>query len=87
MNVIPLYRFVRPDGGITVSPDKPEGEYTPMYRVIAGDGMLVTLDGVDVYPCIDTPTSEGWYEIFDTTQTSGELSPEQALSIITGGTP
>lgn len=87
MQIVPLYRYMRTDGGVTVSPSKPDGEYTSMYRIIAGDGMLVTLDGIDTYPCIDTNVADGWYEIIDTTQTGGELSTEQALDIITGGTP
>ena len=47
MQIVPLYRYMRTDGGVTVSPSKPDGEYTFMYRIIAGDGMLVTLDGID----------------------------------------
>ena len=74
MKTIKLFRYNREDGGVTVSPEKPEGkEYTEMYRVIADEGMLVTQDGENKYPAIDTDTNEGWYEVEDDTQTELEL--------------
>jgi hypothetical protein len=60
-----LYKTHRPDGGVDVSPIKSEGEYELMYRIIADEGKLVTRDGENLYPCIDTETNEGWYEIND----------------------
>lgn len=47
MQTIPLYKYYREDGGVTVSPQKPECEYTQMYRVVADEGKLLKLpDGV-----------------------------------------
>ena len=63
MEIRPLYRFIRDDGGVTESPDKPDGtEYTTRYRLIASDGKLLT-DGTTETYCIDVDSAEGWYEI------------------------
>ena len=58
-----LYRFTRPDGGVTVSPEKPDTEYTEMFRLIADEGKLLTQDGENMTSCVDTDTVEGWYEV------------------------
>ena len=64
MKIKTLYKTIRPDGGVTVSPDKPEsGEYTEMYRLIADEGKLLTQDGTDTFPCVDVKIVDGWYEI------------------------
>jgi hypothetical protein len=63
MQIITLYRYVRADGGITVSPNKPEGEYTEMYRLIADEGLVLTYNGEIVGEVIDTDTTEGWTEV------------------------
>lgn len=63
MNTITLYKYQRPDGGVTVSPVQPEGEYTLMYRLVADEGKLVTKDGVDATICVDVESTEGWYEV------------------------
>ena len=64
MQVKSLYRTTRADGGITVSPDKPEsGEFTEMLRLIADEGKLLTQDGIDTTPCVDVDFTDGWYEI------------------------
>lgn len=65
MEIRTLYKYVRPNGGITVSLQKPDSEYSIMYRVVASDGMLVTRDGEDKYSVIDTDSPEGWYEVED----------------------
>ena len=58
-----LYRFLREDGGVTESPDKPDGaEYTTRFRLIASDGKLLT-DGTTETYCIDVDSAEGWTEI------------------------
>lgn len=33
------------------------------YRVIADDGMAVTLNGTNLYPAIDVDSADGWYEV------------------------
>ena len=64
MKYIPLYRYERPDGGITVSPIKPEDtEFTEEVRLVADEGKLLTKDGVNTTPCVDVESDEGWYEV------------------------
>ena len=65
MKIKQLYTYKRADGGTTVTPNKPEGvAYTTnAYRIIADEGKAVTKDGVNLYACIDTDTTEGWYEV------------------------
>ncbi len=63
---IPIFIYKREDGGITVSPEKPEGvKYTEAVRIIADEGKLVTKDGVNFYSIIDDESIEGYYEIDD----------------------
>lgn len=62
MEIIQLYRTIRPDGGVTISPvsgDEPAG-----VRIIADEGMLLIKDGVST-PCVDTDIADGWEEIPD----------------------
>jgi hypothetical protein len=63
MKNIPLYKFQRKDGGTTVSPHKPNCEYTTSYRLIADEGMMLTNDDEHFYSVIDTDIVEGWREI------------------------
>ena len=63
-----LYRIKRLDGGIDVTPNKPDhDDYTETYRVIAEEGMILT-DGVDTFGCIDTDEPEKYSEIEDTSE-------------------
>ena len=64
MKIIPLYKYERPEGGITVSPVKPEDtQYTEEVRLVADKGKALTKDGTELTICVDTDTSEGWYEV------------------------
>ena len=63
MKINTVYKYKRNDGGITVSPDKPEGEYTEAYRISADEGKVLTKDGIELYGVIDTDTTDGWYEV------------------------
>ena len=63
MRTIPLYRYRREDGGITVSPIKPNCEYTDMIRLVADEGKVLTKDGMNTAPCVDVVSAEGWTEI------------------------
>lgn len=63
MQTITLYRHTREDGGVTVSPVKPDCEYTEMYRLVADEGKMLTQDGVDLYACVDVASVDGWYEV------------------------
>ena len=68
MQKIPLYRFTRPDGGVTTSPVKPDVEYAELFRLVAGEGMTLT-DGVNYTTCTDTATPDIWQEIPDVEMT------------------
>lgn len=63
MQIITLYRYVRENGGVTISPNKPKCKYTEKYRIVADEGKLLTLDGVNTTTCADVESIEGWYEI------------------------
>lgn len=63
MQTIILYKYIRADGGVTVSPIKPDCEYTEMYRLVADEGKVLTQDGVDTTTCVDVESVEGWYEV------------------------
>lgn len=62
MTVRTVYRFVRADGGVTVSPRKPDCEYTLLSRLIADEGCVIT-DGADFFDCIDVASPEGYSEV------------------------
>lgn len=62
MQIKTLYRFIRPNGGVTVSLTKPDCEYTEKVRLIADEGKVLT-DGETVTPCVDTDTPDEWTEI------------------------
>ena len=62
MQTITLYKYKRADGGTTVSPNKPSGEYTEMYRLVADEGKVLT-NGKDATTCADVESVEGWSEI------------------------
>lgn len=64
MQTINLYRYTRPDGGVTVSTVKPDGEYTALYRLVADEGMVLT-DGVTTTFCTDTSDASVWSEVVD----------------------
>lgn len=66
MEIKTLYKYTRIDGGISVSPVIPDVEYAEMFRLIADDGKLLTKDGENMTSCVDTDSTEGWYEVEDT---------------------
>ena len=59
---IPLYRFTRPDGGVTVSPVKPDTAYTELTRLVADEGCILT-DGITTTTCVDTDKPAVWTEV------------------------
>ena len=59
---IPLYRFTRPGGGVTVSPVMPDTEYTQLVRLVAEEGCILT-DGTTVTACVDTDNPDAWTEV------------------------
>lgn len=60
-----LYRYVREGGGTTVSTEKPDTEYTEVFRIIADEGKVLTQNGTDLCQVIDVNTTDGWYEVDD----------------------
>lgn len=75
MKTIPLYRYSRPGGGVTVSTVKPDAEYTELTRLFADDGYILT-DGVNHTSCIDTDYPDAWVEVVDTGET--DKDPDEA---------
>lgn len=75
MRIVPLYRFKRPSGGITVSPIKPECEYTELVRLIADEGKALT-NGEVITPCVDTESVEGWSEVDEIEEETEEENAE-----------
>lgn len=75
MKIIPIYRYTRPDGGVSVSPNKPDCEYTEMFRIIADEGCALCKGELEA-ECIDTDNVDGWEET---------LPAEKALELIIGG--
>lgn len=66
MQVIPLYRYQRSEGGITVSPKKPENtDFFEAVRIIADEGKILVKEGQEPCYCLDVETIEGWHEIDD----------------------
>lgn len=63
MELIKLYRYTRPDGGVSVSPIMPGVEYTELVRIVADEGKLLTRDGENFTGCIDSDSVDGWYEV------------------------
>ena len=63
MQTINLYKYARPNGGTTVSPVKPDCEYTEMVRLIADEGKALTKDDENFAACVDVVSADGWYEV------------------------
>ena len=64
MQTITLYRYTRPDGGVTVSPEQPDGgtAYELRYRLIADEGKILT-DGTTEAGCADVSNPYMWEEV------------------------
>lgn len=73
MEIKTLYKYTRPDGGTTVSPVKPEGEFEENFRLIADEGMALTKDGVNYYDCIDVDSTDGWKEVEYQEEDTGKI--------------
>jgi predicted nuclease with TOPRIM domain len=63
MEIIALYKFIRPDGGVTVSPDKPKGKYEMMYRIYPDEGKALWRDGFYLHKCADVTNIADWDEV------------------------
>jgi hypothetical protein len=78
MQIINLYKYIRKDGGTTVSPIKPDCEYTEMFRLVADEGKILVKDDICT-SCIDTDSIEGWEEI-DAPEEPEEIFDEEVVS-------
>ena len=78
MNTRVLYKYTRENGGITVSLNKPKGEYSELVRIVADDNKRITKDGENLYTVIDQETADGWYEV-DAPEDQPILEPRLSL--------
>ena len=78
MQKITLYKYTREDGGVTVSPNKPDTEYTEMLRLVADEGKVL-VKGDEVITCKDVESAEGWEEIDDVENEATEADYQNAL--------
>lgn len=62
MKDITLYKYQREDGGTTVSPTKPDCEYTTLHRLVADEGMFLTNGEISAL-VIDVDSVDGWQEV------------------------
>lgn len=59
MTTITLYRYIRDDGGVTVSPEKPDCDYTEKVRLVADVGKRLVLPDGTYALGADLDTAEG----------------------------
>lgn len=85
MQTITLYRYTRPDGGVTTSPiAPPDGtDYGIRYRLIADEGKTLT-DGTTTTTCTDTADPVIWTEIDDPGDMTETEEKARAYDILTG---
>lgn len=79
-----LYRFIREDGGVTVSLNKPDGEYTTLSRLIADEGKILVKGDIETY-CIDTDNVNEWQEITELTKEEYIEELENEIELILAG--
>ena len=71
-----LYRYLREDGGYTVSPVKPEGTaYSKRYRLIAEEGKAIT-NGIDICAVIDV-ASRRECDLWQDCELPAEMLPDE----------
>lgn len=86
MQTIPLYRYTRPDGGVTVSMVKPDTKHTELYRLVADEGYTLT-DGNTTAICTDTDNPGTWSEIIEGSEHLTETEEKaKAYDVLTGMT-
>ena len=62
MEIMTLYRYEREPNKVTVSTEKPNVEYTELYRLIADEGKILVNGDIQT-TCIDVESTEGWTEV------------------------
>lgn len=63
MQIKTIYRYVREDGGVTITTERPAANYTICYRLVADQGYRLTHNDTDVYEVIDVDSTSGWHEV------------------------
>ncbi len=63
MRQMNVYRYIRSDGGVSVSLDKPDGACTEMTRVFADEGKMLKLKTGEFVTCVDTDDASGIEEV------------------------
>ena len=61
MKIIERY-CTQQEEGVAISEEKPEGDYTVVYRLVADEGKTLT-NGIERVSCLDTDNLDGWTEI------------------------
>lgn len=79
MQTISLYRYTRPDGGVTVATVKPDGDCTELYRLVADEGYTLT-NGETVTTCTDTDNPGAWSEVEDTENAEATETEQKAAA-------
>lgn len=87
MIVKDLYCYEREAGKITVSPEKPDCDYTLKFRLIAEEGEELTKDGENFTTCIDVDDTEGWNAVLKNVSgkpalAPDEISPEEFMMLV-----
>ena len=82
MQKITIYRYIRENGGVTVSPVKPDGEYTEMVRLVADEGMALT-NGEQYTSCVDTDNPSAWEEVAEEATEQDYLNALNELGVKT----
>lgn len=58
-----IERYCTPqEEGVAISEEKPEGDYTVVYRLVADEGKILT-NGTERVFCLDTDNPDGWSEV------------------------
>lgn len=87
MIVKELYCYERETGKLTVSPEKPNCDYTLKYRLIAEEGEELTKNGENFTTCIDVDDIEGWNAVLKNVSgkpalAPDEISPEEFMMLV-----
>lgn len=81
MQIITLYRYNRPDGGVTTSPVKPDCDYTEKFRLVADEGMELVKGDIRT-ACIDTDDADGWEEVVEGGLSGDEITGDEFLRMV-----
>ena len=81
MQIIKLYRYNRPDGGVTTSPVKPDCDYTEKFRLIADEGMELVKGDIRT-TCIDTDDADGWVEVVEGGLSGDKITGDEFLRMV-----